>query len=55
MQEASERYRLKAQACKRLSREANDQAIKNAWAEIAIEWHALANRVAQEAETRAKD
>ncbi|WP_271606065.1 hypothetical protein [Bradyrhizobium sp. CCBAU 11434] len=55
MQEASERYRLKAQACERLSREANDQAIKNAWAEIAIEWHALANRVAQEAQIRTNE
>jgi hypothetical protein len=53
MQEVSERYRLKAHACERFSREASDQAIKVAWAEIAIEWHALSNRVAQEAGIRA--
>jgi hypothetical protein len=49
MHEASEQYRLKAQACEVFSREASDQVTKVAWAEIAIEWHALSNRVAQEA------
>jgi hypothetical protein len=53
MQEASEIYRLKAHTCERFSREASDQATKVAWAEIAIEWHALSNRVAEEAEIRA--
>jgi hypothetical protein len=42
----SEKYRLKAIACEKLVREAADQTIKFAWAEIAIEWHALANRTA---------
>jgi hypothetical protein len=41
---APQKYRLKALACERLAREATDSAIKVAWAEIAIEWHALANR-----------
>ena len=36
-----------------LSRESSDQATKAAWAEIAIEWHALANRIAQDAGIRA--
>jgi hypothetical protein len=44
----SEKYRLKALACEQCSRDANDREIKTAWAEIAIEWHALSNRVAQE-------
>ncbi len=43
----SEKYRLKALACEKLGREATDPAIKLAWAEIAIEWHALANRIDQ--------
>jgi len=46
----SEKYRLKALACEQFSRDAGDRAIKTAWAEIAIEWHALSNRVAQETE-----
>jgi hypothetical protein len=44
----SEKYRLKALASEQLSRDAPNPAIKAAWAEIAIEWHALANRIAQE-------
>jgi hypothetical protein len=42
----SEKYRIKALACEKLARVASDLDIQNAWAEIAIEWHALANRVA---------
>ena len=44
----SERYRAKALASELFSRNASDSTTKHAWAEIAIEWHALANRVAQE-------
>ncbi len=44
----SERYRLKALASERFSNDASDPAIRAAWMEIAIEWHALSNRVAQE-------
>lgn len=44
----SEKYRLKALDCEKLAREATDSATKIAWAEIAIEWHALSNRIAQE-------
>ena len=47
MHEASERYRLKALACERFSRDASDQATRVAWAEIALEWRALADRVAR--------
>jgi hypothetical protein len=47
---ASEKYRLKALACEQFSRDATDSAIKTAWTEIAIEWHTLSNRVAQESQ-----
>jgi hypothetical protein len=43
----SEKYRAKALVCEKLGRDAKDQALKVAWAEIAIEWHCLANRTAQ--------
>ena len=42
----SETYRAKALACENLGRAAADTDIQSEWAEIAIEWHALANRVA---------
>ena len=44
MTNPSEKYRLKAFACEKLAREATDDAIRIAWVEIAIEWHALASR-----------
>jgi hypothetical protein len=44
----SEKYRLKALACEKLGREVQNSDFKSAWAEIAIEWHALATRRAQE-------
>lgn len=44
----SEKYRLKALACEKLGREVQNSDFKSAWAEIAIEWHALAARRAQE-------
>jgi hypothetical protein len=50
MIDLSEKYRLKAVACEKISREATDPKIKLAWAEIAIEWHALAFRIAQDHE-----
>jgi hypothetical protein len=40
----SEKYRLKALASEQRSRDELILAVKAAWAEIAIEWHALANR-----------
>jgi hypothetical protein len=43
----SEKYRAKALDCEKLGRDAKDQTVKRAWAEIAIEWHCLANRMAQ--------
>jgi hypothetical protein len=44
----SERYRAKALASEKRERETTDYQTKCAWTEIAIEWHALANRRAQE-------
>jgi hypothetical protein len=44
----SEKYRLKALACEKLGRDATDSDTRSAWAEIAIEWHALASRMAHE-------
>ena len=43
-----EKYRHKALACEGFARNATDRAIRDAWAEIAIEWHALAHRTALE-------
>jgi len=47
MTDVSQRYRLKALACEGFSREAPDHATRDAWIEIAIEWHALAHQIAQ--------
>jgi hypothetical protein len=44
----SEKYRQKALACEKLCRDVPNEDFKEAWAEIAIEWHALAARRAQE-------
>jgi hypothetical protein len=44
----AEKYRLKALACEKLGREVPNTDFKSAWEEIAIEWHALAARRAQE-------
>jgi hypothetical protein len=44
----SEKYRSKALACEKLAREVPNYDFKCAWTEIAIEWHALASRRAQE-------
>ena len=44
----SEKYRLRALACEKRGRDVPNSDFKNAWAEIAIEWHALAARRAQE-------
>jgi hypothetical protein len=46
--EISEKYRAKALACEKLGRAVPNSDFKSAWEEIAIEWHALANRRAQE-------
>jgi hypothetical protein len=43
----SEKYRLKALACEKAARDAIEPVLKVGWAEIAIEWHALANRASQ--------
>jgi hypothetical protein len=44
----SERYRLKAFDCETRGREAKEYETKCAWAAVAIEWHCLANRTAEE-------
>jgi hypothetical protein len=44
----SDKYRDKALACEKLAREVQNYDFKCAWTEIAIEWHALAARRAQE-------
>jgi hypothetical protein len=44
----SEKYRSKALACEKLAREVPNRDFKHAWEDIAIEWHALASRRAQE-------
>jgi hypothetical protein len=48
MPDIAEKYRLKALMSERFARYASDAATRLAWAELAIEWHALAHRVAQE-------
>jgi hypothetical protein len=45
---SSEIYRAKAVACERNIRTATTYEVKCEWQDIAIEWHALASRVAQE-------
>jgi hypothetical protein len=44
----SQKYRLKAIVCEKLSRDATSSELKAGWSEIAIEWHALASRIAQD-------
>jgi hypothetical protein len=44
----SEKYRSKALACEKLAQEEPNYDLKCAWQELAIEWHTLANRTAQE-------
>ena len=44
----SEKYRTKALECEKLAREMPNHDFKSAWTEIAIEWHALASRRAEE-------
>jgi hypothetical protein len=46
MTNPAEEYRLKALACEKYGREATDSETRIAWAEIMVEWHALASRVA---------
>jgi hypothetical protein len=50
MAKLSEKYRIKAMLCEKLALAATDSAVKTAWTEIAIEWHALASRVAKDHE-----
>jgi hypothetical protein len=45
---SSEIYRTRALSAERLAREADTKDLKCAWMDIAIEWHALANRAGHE-------
>jgi hypothetical protein len=49
MMNLSKTYRLKALACEKLGRDVPNIDFKRAWADIAIEWHALAALTASEA------
>jgi hypothetical protein len=44
----SEKYRAKALHCEKLGCAATDHDIKCGWRDIAIEWHSLAHRTAQD-------
>jgi hypothetical protein len=44
----SEKYRAKALDCENRGRAATEYDLKCEWDAIAIEWHCLANRTAQE-------
>jgi hypothetical protein len=48
----SQKYRLKALASEEFARDATDDPTRSAWTEIAIEWHALANRADRTMETK---
>jgi hypothetical protein len=49
-----EKYRHKALACEGFARNATDPATRDAWVEIAIEWHALAHRASDESQSVSK-
>jgi hypothetical protein len=44
----SEKYRAKALDCEKRGHDAKDYDIKGAWSVIAMEWHSLSHRTAQE-------
>jgi hypothetical protein len=43
----TDNYRMKAIACERRASDASDRTSKQDWAELAIEWHAMAYRAAR--------
>lgn len=45
MIDIASKYRLKALACEKNAKDTTEPALKQGWGEIAIEWHALSNRV----------
>jgi hypothetical protein len=47
MNTESHRFRLRAAQSEQRARDASDPLIKAEWEELAIEWHLLANAVAQ--------
>ena len=49
-----DKYRHKALACEGFARDATDPVTRDAWVEIAIEWHALAHRVSDEFRSASK-
>lgn len=44
----SEKYRIKALDCEKRGHDAKDYDVKCAWGDVAMEWHCLASRTAQE-------
>jgi hypothetical protein len=49
---SSEMFRAKALLAEKISRESVNYDSKCAWGDIAIEWHALSNRAAQENDSK---
>jgi hypothetical protein len=49
MIDVSARYRLKALTCEQNAKDATEPVLRQEWTEVAIEWHALANRAVQHA------
>ena len=54
MMNIPDKYRQKALACEEFARDATDPATRDAWVEIAIEWHALAHRTSDESRSVSK-
>ena len=47
MQSRTDTYRAKALACEQRARDTSDPTLKQDWAELAIEWHTMANFAAR--------
>jgi hypothetical protein len=47
MSNLSENFRLRELASEPREREASDPIVKNIWVDLAIEWHLLANAIAE--------
>lgn len=52
MFKGSETYRSKALAAERMAQDARDAEIRKQWAELAIEWHAIASVARELADDR---
>jgi hypothetical protein len=44
----SDIYRTRALACEQRAKQASDQAVRQEWEELAIEWHAMASFTARD-------